>query len=177
MSTDYIFKKNSFTGKHQSPPRHFIPKSKSSELTVKPKVDMIECQTYHIHQYDNHVTITVQTTPFLPQVGLFLSNNEKTFIIIDVNQELKAVEFDYYYLLSLLIAKSSQKESDPIYTKRQFFQEPLLKEDKLILSCVDVIKLFNRPDVHTFVVDMQGYKNITKNYDNNHFVINNKFKI
>lgn len=175
-STEFLFKKNSYSEKHKSPPRHFIPKSKSLEI-VKPK---IECQTYHIQHYVNDVTITVQTTPFLPQVGLFLSNVDKTFIIIEVNQnikssknedehtfDLKTVEFDYHLLMSKIV-------KDQHTHKRHCYQETESYDDNLILSYQDIIKLFNGYNVHTFVVDVQGYKNI--NNEGGHFVISNKFK-
>ena len=163
-STEFLFKKNNT--KHKSPPRYFIPKSKSLE-NVKPKIDLIECQTYHIQHYLNDVTITVQTTPFLPRVGLFLSNENKTYIIIDVNQELKAVEFNYHLLLSKIV-------KDHYIHKRHCYQESTLYDDILILSYQDIIKLFNGFDVHTFIVDVQGYKNM--NNEIGHYVISNKFK-
>lgn len=172
-STENLFKKVKDCDKHTSPTRQFIPKSKSLELNLnyKYKIDMIECQTYHIHHFLDEVKITVQTTPYLPQIGLFLTNDDKTYIIIDVNQELKAVEFNYHLLLSKI-----NHQHDHHHSKRQLYQEQISNEEQLILPCVDIVKLFNGFEINTFIVDVQGYKNCTHHVSNNHFIISNQFK-
>lgn len=169
-STEFLFNKNSYTGKHKSPPRQFIPKSKSCELTVKPKIDMIECQTYIIHNYLDDIHITIQSTPYKPQIGMFLTNDIQYYIIIDVDQhQVKAVEFNCYLLLS-------QIKKDDTAHKRRLYSSSTNHEHTLLLTHQDIIKLFYKPQVCTFVVDQQGYKNITFDLTNNHFVISNKFK-
>ena len=158
-STEYIFRKNSFTDYKKSPPRDYIPKSKSN-------------QSYDIKMNLDFLTVTVNTTPYLPQIGLFLTNNQDTFIIVNVQaQELKAVPFHYHLLLS-----KKNKSQDYLNKKRQIYNTCQLEDYKITLTFQEITQLYNSTPI-SFIVYEQGYKMTSDSCHDCHFIVSNQFKM
>ena len=139
--------------------------------------------TYDIIVNDDKMEIKVNISPFLPQVGLFLTNETKTYIIIDIETNvLVAVLFDPERLLNKEGNKESIEKYEVTKVKCIDSNKCIKIEDKsfkanesIVLTFDEIRELFSKNKVinRFYLTDNYYVNNTNKNIKNNNFNVSN----